>query len=599
MLKLRRYLYAVVSFPVSLLSALPASLANSSSLKRAKRNTGIFFLLFTLVLVPSFLIFLGSRSAQLSQRAYASSYSTYGDLGQRVTNGVSSWLFGTNDTEEYDDDSILSDPNNIIIPSLANAHFGLVRSFFFHYTIYDDTNDHRTTIGTSPQNTSSFSLKEYSSPAPTSTQLPGNFYEVERRIDVIQRIGATCLGVLPSITTDPAHPSDGNAKHNYVDPVTGKVETDLQFDEEVVAYLGSRCNLYEFGNEPDNNGINEATYLQKWNEFVPKLKALNPNAKFVGGVLADPQGLSPCSYPPDQLEQCFMTELLEDIGSGKMNPVPDAISFHLYPCEDVDASTESQCMNPSNPYGAYSYSDAVDQVRAWMQQILGHTLPLGITEWNADPGSNPYMNNASFMTQYTAAAMQSMVNSKIDFAAEFDAQSGSGYTYLDMFDLNNNDKPKAQYTEMAQLISQYNGGQPPPPLPTQKPVAPGTTPGTGTGTIPTVGPGTPTIGPGTATALATTAATAAAGTPISTPDKLSISMAGDVTATPGQENGDNAPGQRPVLLRPFSPNNMLLDILFILAALIVGIGITAWVSLSRRRRRKKLLPQKVARKKTA
>lgn len=580
-------------FPVSLVSALVTGLTTSILARTIKRSIGIFFLLFGVIVFPSFLAFAGSRS---SQPAQASSFISTGSLGQQLWDGVSSWLFGTNDTEEYDYDSILTDPNNVIIPSLANAHFGLVRSFFFHYTIYGDTNDHRTTIGTNPQDTQDFSLAEYSKPAPTSTQLPGDFYEIERRVDVIQKIGATCLGVLPSIITDPAHPSDGDPKHNYVDPVTGKLETDLQFDEEVVAYLGNRCDLYEFGNEPDDNGISEATYVQKWDEFIPKLKALNPNAKFIGGVLADYQGLSPCSYPVDQLEQCFMTEMLEDIASDKMTPVPDAISFHWYPCEDVNASTAGQCLNPNNENGAYSYSDVISQVRAWMQQILGHTIPLGITEWNADPGSNTYMDNSSFMTQFTADAMQSMISSKLDFAAEFDAQSSSGYTYLDMFDVNNNDQPKAQFTEMANLISQYDGGAPPPPLPTQPPAPPGgsSTPGPGGATqVPTAGltvvAGTPVAGtPGTGTP--------APGTPISAPG-ISISFAGDATATP-QSNADSEPGQRPVLLIPVGPNNMLLDMLFMLAALAIGIGLTFVVTLSRRRRRKQA-QKKPARKKVA
>lgn len=579
-----------VSLLLSLCSALVVGLTRSVLLQRLRSRGGIALLLLSFVLVPSLLTLLGYGPFQPSQRAYSLSANSYGRLGQSMWNGASSWLFGTNDTQEYDNDSILTDPNNIILPSLASAHIGLVRSFFFHYTIYGDTNDHRTTIGTTPQDTRNFSLAQYASPAPNGSQLPGNFYEIERRIDVIQRVGATCLGVLPDITTDPAHPSDGNAKHNYRDPVTGQLETDLEFDEEVVAYLGNRCNLYEFGNEPDNSGMSEATYVQKWNEFIPYLKALNPNAIFIGGVLADDQGLSPCSYPPDQLEQCFMTEMLEDIQAGKMKPVPDAISFHWYPCDNVNASTASKCLTKGNPYGAYSYADAISQVRAWMQQILGHTLPLGITEWNADPGSNSYMDDTSFMTQYTADALQSMIDAKLDFAAEFDAQSGSGYTYLDMFDLNNHDRPKAQYTEMAKMISEYYGGQVPPPVPTPIPAT--------AGLVNTAGPGSPVVAPGKGTPTTSSTAAPGPGTVVLTPSRISILYGGDTTATPGQGNGGNQPGQRPVLLIPISPNNVLLDILFIVVALAVGIGIAFLALLLRKRRRKKEARMKALRSKS-
>jgi hypothetical protein len=531
----------VVSFFALLPGSLYTGLARDVGLKRTGKNAGIFFFVLSIVLVPLFVFF--DTPLQSSKSASAStSTQLYGSLGQPLWNGVSSWLFGTNDTEEYSTDSILTDPNNIIIPSLAQAHFGLVRSFFFHYTIYGDTNDHRTTIGTNPQDTKDFTLQQYENPAPSTGQLPGDFYEIERRIDVIQKIGATCLGVLPSITTDPASPSDGNPKHNYVDPVTNTLETDLQFDEEVVAYLGSRCNLYEFGNEPDTDKISETTYVQKWNEFVPKLKALNPNAKFIGPVLADDQGLLPCTYPVGQLEQCFMTTFLEDIAAGNVKPVPDAISFHWYPCTNVDASTESQCLSPTDPYGAYSYSGAIKQVRDWMQQILGHTLPLGITEWNADPGSNPYMNNASFMTQYTTDALQSMISSKLDFAAEFDAQSGSGYTYLDMFDLNNNDQPKAEYSEMAQIIGQYYHGTSPTSALTKTP--------TGAGA--------------------------------STPAKVSISFTGQLGS--GGSNTNSEPNQKLDIPSSAVPNNVMLDLVFIVCVIALAIGISLIASRKRKKR---------------
>jgi hypothetical protein len=371
-------------------------------------------------------------------------------LGQQTwKQGVSSYLFGTNDTEEWSHDSILTDPKHVIVPALAHAHFGLVRSFFFHYTIYGDRNDHRTTIGQNPASTKDFSLEQYKSPAPQTDQLPGDFYEIEKRVSTIEQIGATCLGVLPNIMTAPSSPRDGVSQHNYVDPVTGKLETDLQFAQKVVAYLGNRCNLYEFGNEPDFNGISETTYVQKWNEFVPLLKAINPKAKFIGPVTASNQGMN----------GRYMTDFLHDVAAGKVKPIPDAISFHEYSCPGVDASTERRCFDPNNQIG---YTAVIKEVRGWMQQILGYTLPMGITEWNADSGVNPYMENAAFMTRFTRDAMQAMIDAKLDFAAQFSAQSYSGYCHLDMFDsCLGTDQPKAQFIEMSKIISQYRNGASP------------------------------------------------------------------------------------------------------------------------------------------
>ncbi len=401
----------------------------------------IFFV--SALLLSVFSLSLGIYIFRFRQASHAAQ--AYGNLGQPMWSGVSSLLFGTNDTEEWSADNLDSDPHHIMIDDLARAHFGLVRSFFFHYTFYGNGNDHRTTIGTHPASTKNFTLAEYANPVPRPNQLPGDYYEIERRVSTIEKIGATCLGVLPDILTDPSHPNDGIASHNYRDPVTDKLETDLQFDEEVVAYLGNRCNLYEFGNEPDYNGISEPTYVQKWDEFIPLLKKLNPRAKFIGPVTASADGMT----------GNYMQEFLQDIAAGKVKPLPDAISFHDYPCGGVNASTESECLAS----GVDSYISAINHVRSMMEHYLGHTLPLGITEWNADPGSNTFMQNSSFMTKFTQASLQAMIDEKLDFAAEFDAQSYSGYCNLDMFDsCSGTDQPKAQFTEIAKSISRYYQG---------------------------------------------------------------------------------------------------------------------------------------------
>jgi hypothetical protein len=421
-------------------------LKNIFRVRSRKVFFGILIVLTGLILIPLGIYLTQNMLLQPQPPAKKTASSNNSSLGQPMWNGASSLLFGTNDTVEWSPDNMLTDPHHIIIPSLTHAHFGLIRSFFFHYSIYGDSNDHRTTIGTTPASTKDFTLEQYKSPAPQKAQLPGNFYEIEKRVSTIEQVGATCLGVLPSITTDTAKPNDGLKSHNYIDHATGTLETDLQFAEKVVAYLGNRCNLYEFGNEPDFNGIDEPTYVQKWNEFIPRLKAINPNAKFIGPVTASNEGMN----------GSYMLDFLHDMAAGKVNPLPDAISFHGYPCLGVNADTQNKCFDPNDDSSVFSYTTVINKVRSWMQQILGYTLPLGISEWNADPGSNPYLENASFMEKFTQNAINAMIDAHLDFAAQFDVQSTSGYCHLDMFDsCSGTDQPKAQFHEMANIISKY------------------------------------------------------------------------------------------------------------------------------------------------
>lgn len=376
----------------------------------------------------------------------------YGALGQPMWNGVSSFLFGANDTEEWDSDNFQT--NAPIQAMLKKGHIDFIRSFFFHWTIYDDASDHRTTIGTDPQNTTLFPLSDYTNPAPQANQLPGDFYEIQARIHAVEQAGATCLGVLPNITTDPNTP-DTNPAHTYVDPSTGKVETDLAFDEKVLAYLGNRCNYYEFGNEPDLNGVSESEYVQKWDEFVSILKHINPNAKFFGPVTADFQGEAPCTYPAGQAEQCYMNTFLRDVASGKVIPSPEGITFHNYSDADcADGATPGPNCLINAPK---TLTASIKQVRAWMTKYLGTQLPLGITEWNATPGEPQYMvKDTTFASKYTTAMLNTMIADKLDFANQFDIQSGSGCCYLDMFNsCNGTDQPTGMETALARLATSY------------------------------------------------------------------------------------------------------------------------------------------------
>src|SRR5947209_1180051 len=124
--------------------------------------------------------------------------------GQQIwKQGVSSFLFGTNDTQEWSSNNI--ETNAGMQEDLRDAHFTLMRTFFFDKSLADH---HSTTDA-----------------------------EIEQRLKTIENSGMTCLGVLYNIF-------------------------DVNFGKHVVTYAGPRCEIYEFGNEPDYNGISIEAYLK-------------------------------------------------------------------------------------------------------------------------------------------------------------------------------------------------------------------------------------------------------------------------------------------------------------------------------------------------
>jgi hypothetical protein len=69
-------------------------------------------------------------------------------------------------------------------------------------------------------------------------------------------------------------------------------------------------------------------------------------------------------------------------------------------------------------------------VRALFQQTLGQQLPVGISEWSADANPSGASNLAYTepnMSNFVTASLNAMVEVKLDFAAEFDAQSVAAY----------------------------------------------------------------------------------------------------------------------------------------------------------------------------
>ena len=233
---------------------------------------------------------------------------------------------------------------------------------------------------------------------------------IEQRIHTIEQSGAQCLGVITNIA-------------------------NTTFNEHLLRTLGKRCSMYEFGNESDLNGIPIETYLQHWNTVIPLLRKIDPTAKFIGPVTYNDQG-----------NHNYMSDFLEGVKASGV--LPDAVSFHWYPCY---LDTRAACLAKASSFGT-----AATGVRTLVQSILGKDLPIGISEWNYDPGNPPpsYGDDASFISQFSTAALQAMAQADVAFACQFDAASYSGYGRLDMFNVDTN-QPKPQYFAIKTLIAAY------------------------------------------------------------------------------------------------------------------------------------------------
>ena len=283
--------------------------------------------------------------------------------------GISSYVFGTNDTYEWSTHNIETQP--AIQQAIRDAGFTLMRTFF-----PDKASD----------------------------------TEIDQRISTIENSGAQCLGVITNIF-------------------------NVTFDEQLVRYLGNRCELYEFGNESDLNGISIQDYLRQWNSVIPSLRQINAAAKFIGPVNHNDVGNS------NYLQNFLM-------GVKASGVLPDAVSFHWYPCWQ---ETEASCLSKASSYGTVAQG-----VESQVASILGKVLPVGISEWNYDPSNPPpaYGDDPAFITQFSTTALRSMIAAGVAFACQFDAASYSGYGRLDMFDVANN-SPKAQYYAIKDLIASY------------------------------------------------------------------------------------------------------------------------------------------------
>jgi hypothetical protein len=293
---------------------------------------------------------------------------------QRWKNGVSSYLFGTNNTNNWDSNNL--ETNTRAQQLLHQARIPLIRTWFF-------------------------------SPYGYANHL-GTDAETDRRLHVDEAIGAQCLGVLQD--TQPR---------------------SVRYYQHLIEYVGNRCLIYEFGNEPATPGEEGMLqYMRDWNSLIPQLRKSNPQAKFGGPV--NTVGDIPL----------FLN------ATRRSGVLPDFVSFHEY---NHDPTV---------------YGVEITQAKQIVQRILGYQIPVGLTEWNYDCCHPFTADDAAFEQHYFTAAYAGLIAAQADFATEFDTFNHGGTDPLDMFDSTGH--PRGVYTVMKQLISHYSYA---PLTPTLSPMA--------------------------------------------------------------------------------------------------------------------------------
>jgi len=326
--------------------------------------------------------------------------------GQQIwKNGVSSYIFGTTDTGEWNApniefaDSLVAPgtPNTVVQNLVKRAGFSLMRKFIGHHEAHNrETTD-------------------------ALLQAIGN---------TMNNTGTQCLVNLIDVELDQSSQKAGD---KY---------TDLQFAQHVVTMFDGnhpgyiKCSMFEISNEPDVNGLPVEKYLNVWNTFVTALKRVRPDAKFIGPVLA--------GYNAGYLQD-FLQAIVHN-----HYPVPDAIDWHYYPCGWSTSVNWSNCFAQSIP-SDNPVTQAAD-IRAKMQSILGYQLPIGISEWSSD-ASAILPTKEPQMSQFITQTLNQMIRAKLDFANEYDMQSFAGYGGFDMIDQNN--QPRTCFYTFANLIKQY------------------------------------------------------------------------------------------------------------------------------------------------
>ena len=171
----------------------------------------------------------------------------------------------------------------------------------------------------------------------------------------------------------------------------------------ITSVFGTQPVYYEFGNESDLQGIKAEQYVQVWNEVVPVLKQMYPQARFIG----------PDMY---QFNRRYLKTFVQNA-----KPRPDGVSWHEYTCS-VHWSAEFCLANID------TWSVHFAQARAAMREAIGSELPIWISEYNYasdqmldgdKPIDDGKFSNPAFMQAWTTKAMQALTEGRVYAALQY------------------------------------------------------------------------------------------------------------------------------------------------------------------------------------
>lgn len=220
---------------------------------------------------------------------------------------------------------------------------------------------------------------------------------------------------------------------------------DVDYALKLVGMLKDVCPSFEVFNEPDLSGswppaVSASDYVKWWNDFVPKARALYPGVQFGGPATASPTGNTP--DPATGLE--YMEAVLKGMAASGVHP--DFVTFHKYTAWDEPRDQVLQMAATMGQSGKKAFG--------WIAKYFpGKSIPLGMTEWNANPGNAGYQYDDAWMSQYTTAVLKSFASSPyLSFAANFDIASYAGYGALDAFRTAYPTSPDKEYTNTPKAI---------------------------------------------------------------------------------------------------------------------------------------------------
>ncbi len=212
---------------------------------------------------------------------------------------------------------------------------------------------------------------------------------------------------------------------------------DFAWLQHVVSMLGSSCDIYEFGNEPDNpNNPPIDVIVKDWIADIPTLRKLNPNAVFGGPATQSPtsEDAPAAGYPSD------IAYFLGKTAAAGVRA--NFLSYHQYTCTYYEG--EASCLRDT----PHLITDDYDQVLAWEKTYYGTTIPTGISEWNFDPGTQTLTNYGGdnhFVFQWTEIMLKAIEDNHMAFSNQFTTLNYADSGKIDMFFDAPPYSPKAQF----------------------------------------------------------------------------------------------------------------------------------------------------------